>query len=89
MHELARVAATEGVTIGDRLIESMIESTREKFKDSVPSMLQDVLAGRETETRALQGAVVRRGEKRGVDTPIHRTLLALMLGLERRRGAAP
>jgi len=83
MHELARVAATEGVAIGDRMIESTIESTREKFKDSVPSMLQDILAGRETETRALQGAVVRRGEQRGVDTPIHRTLLALMLGLER------
>jgi len=85
MHELARVAATEGVTIGDRLIESMLESTREKFKDSVPSMLQDILAGRETETRALQGAVVRRGEQKGVDTPVHRTLLALMLGLERRQ----
>jgi 2-dehydropantoate 2-reductase len=84
MQELARVAATEGVTIDDRFIESMLQSTREKFKDSVPSMLQDVLAGRETETRALQGAVVRRGEERGIETPIHRTLLALMLGLEQR-----
>jgi 2-dehydropantoate 2-reductase len=81
MQELARVAATEAVAIDDRFIESMLQSTRDKFKDSIPSMLQDVLAGRETETRALQGAVVRRGDERGIDTPIHRTLLALMLGL--------
>jgi 2-dehydropantoate 2-reductase len=88
MQELARVAATEGVTLGDRLIESTLQATREKFKDSVPSMLQDILASRETETRALQGAVVRRGEVRGVDTPIHRTLLALMLGLEGHGGTS-
>jgi 2-dehydropantoate 2-reductase len=48
-------------------------------------MLQDILAGRETETRALQGAVVSRGESAGIPTPIHRTLMALVLGLERRR----
>jgi 2-dehydropantoate 2-reductase len=83
MAELARVAATEGITIGDRAIESMIQSTRDKFKDSVPSMLQDVLAGRETEALALQGAVVRRGVAAGIDTPVHRTLLGLMLGLDR------
>jgi 2-dehydropantoate 2-reductase len=83
MQELARVAAMEGVTLGDRLIEATLDATRVKFKDSIPSMLQDVLAGRETETIALQGAVVRRGEQHGIDTPIHRTLLALMLGVER------
>jgi 2-dehydropantoate 2-reductase len=60
MHELASVAKTEAVEIDDRFIESMLESTRQKFKDSTPSMLQDVLAGRKTETCALQGAVVRR-----------------------------
>lgn len=89
MREVARVAETEGVTIEERFIESTLQSTREKFKDSVPSMLQDVLAGRETETRALQGAVVRRGDERGIDTPIHRTLLALMLGSDRGKTLPP
>lgn len=88
MLELARVAAKEGVTIDDRLIDATIDATRKKFKDSVPSMLQDVLAGRETETRALQGAVVTRGEHAQVPTPIHRTLLCLVLGLEHRRRSA-
>lgn len=84
MRELAAVAATEGVSIDERFIASMIDTTKVRFRDSLPSMLQDVLAGRETETRALQGAVVVRGERGGVATPIHRTLFALMLGLEPR-----
>lgn len=84
MVELAAVAATEGVSIDQRFIDSMIDTTKLRFRDSLPSMLQDVLAGRETETRALQGAVVVRGERVGIATPIHRTLLALMLGLDRR-----
>jgi ketopantoate reductase len=70
------------VLIDERFIDSTLASTREKFADSVPSMLQDVLAGRATETRALQGAVAHRGTVHGISTPIHSTLVALMLGLE-------
>lgn len=81
MRELARVASTEGVVIDERLIDATIDATKKKFKDSVPSMLQDVLAGRATEARAIQGAVVSRGERAGIATPVHRTLLALVLGL--------
>jgi 2-dehydropantoate 2-reductase len=85
MRELANVAAPSGVTIDDRLIDATVDATKQKFKDSIPSMLQDVLAGRETEARALQGAVVARGERAGIATPIHRALMALVLGLERQR----
>lgn len=81
MQELAAVARAEGVAIDDRLIDATIDATRTKFADSVPSMLQDVRAGRPTEASALQGAVVARGEKHGIPTPIHRTLLALVSGI--------
>ncbi|HEX4340153.1 MAG TPA: ketopantoate reductase family protein [Polyangiaceae bacterium] len=80
MEELARVALADGVTIDERLIAGTLDATRTKFSDSRPSMLQDMRNGRPTEASALQGAVVRRGEKHGVATPIHRTLLALVLG---------
>ncbi|HEX3598393.1 MAG TPA: 2-dehydropantoate 2-reductase [Polyangiaceae bacterium] len=80
MEELARVASAEGVAIDERLIAGTIDATRTKFADSRPSMLQDVINGRPTEARALQGAVVRRGERHGIPTPLHRALLALVLG---------
>ena len=42
------------------------------------SMLQDVEAGRPTEVEAINGAVVREAEERGVPVPVNRLLLALM-----------
>jgi 2-dehydropantoate 2-reductase len=80
MHELATVASAEGVVIDERLIEATLDATRTKFADSVPSMLQDVRNGRPTEANALQGAVVRRGERHQIPTPVHRALLALVVG---------
>jgi 2-dehydropantoate 2-reductase len=80
MVELARVAAMDGVVIDERLIDATLEATRTKFFASVPSMLQDLRNGRPTEALAIQGAVVRRGERYGVPTPVHRTLLALVVG---------
>lgn len=82
MHEVSSVAATEGVTIDADTIDRTIEVTRAKLRGSRPSMLQDVLAGRPTETRELQGAVVTRAAAHGIEAPVHETLLALMLGLE-------
>ena len=46
------------------------------------SMLQDVLAGRQTEVDFMNGAIVRWGEKTGVPTPLNRALWALIKGLE-------
>ena len=80
MHELARVAGAEGVVIDERFIDATLDATRAKFADSVPSMLQDVRNGRATEALALQGAVVRHGERHEIPTPVHRALLALLLG---------
>jgi 2-dehydropantoate 2-reductase len=46
------------------------------------SMLQDVLAKRETEVDFINGAIVKWGEKVGVRTPLNKALWALMKGLE-------
>lgn len=80
MKEIVLVAQSEGVTLGEHAIDAMLAITRGMFSETEPSMLQDVLAGRTTETDALQGAVVERGERHGVPTPIHRTLNALLTG---------
>jgi 2-dehydropantoate 2-reductase len=46
------------------------------------SMLQDVLAKRQSEVDFVNGAIVRWGEQVGVDTPLNRTMWELIKGLE-------
>jgi 2-dehydropantoate 2-reductase len=46
------------------------------------SMLQDVLAKRQTEVDFMNGAIVRWGEKTGVPTPLNRAVWQLIKGLE-------
>ncbi len=46
------------------------------------SMLQDVLAGRQTEVDFMNGAIVEWGAKVGVSTPLNKALWALIKGLE-------
>ncbi|HZR31408.1 MAG TPA: ketopantoate reductase family protein [Terriglobales bacterium] len=46
------------------------------------SMLQDVIAKRQTEVDFMNGAIVHWGEKTGVPTPLNRAMWALIKGLE-------
>src|SRR2546422_6508934 len=46
------------------------------------SMLQDVLARRQTEVDFMNGAIVQWGEKAGVPTPLNKALWELIKGLE-------
>ena len=46
------------------------------------SMLQDVLAHRQTEVDFMNGAIVEWGEKLGVPTPLNRAVWSLVKGLE-------
>jgi len=46
------------------------------------SMLQDVLARRQTEVDFMNGAIVEWGEKLGIPTPLNRAVWALIKGLE-------
>jgi 2-dehydropantoate 2-reductase len=46
------------------------------------SMLQDVLANRQTEVDFMNGAIARLGEQHGVPTPLNRAVWALVKGLE-------
>ena len=52
------------------------------------SMLQSLEKGSVTEVDFINGAVVRQGEKLGVPTPVNRTLVACIKGIERRLQAA-
>ena len=51
-------------------------------KANKSSMLQDIEKGKMTEIRQLNGAILARGKKRGIETPINGILTRLVLGIE-------
>ena len=86
MAEGRAVADVQGIVL-DMSPEELFDfaARKEVSYDHKPSMLQDVEAGRQTEIDFLNGAIVAFGERHGVDTPLNRTLTALVKGLERSR----
>jgi 2-dehydropantoate 2-reductase len=51
-------------------------------KANKSSMLQDIERGKMTEIRQLNGAILLRGKKRGIETPTNGILTKLVLGIE-------
>lgn len=84
MHEVLAVARAEGASLPDSLVDALVQGSRSTWAATEPSMLQDVLAGREHEVESLQAAVAERGRRHGVPTPIHDVLAALLRGLQPR-----
>ena len=76
--ETARVARANGVDLANETAVAAVREVASATADNRSSMYQDVLAGRPTEVDAINGAVVRRGETAGVDTPTNRTLAELL-----------
>jgi 2-dehydropantoate 2-reductase len=76
--EVEQIARAEGVAVA-----SGFESRVAAYMDALPpstraSLLIDLSQGKRIEVEALQGAVVRRGQRAGVATPIMATLYALL-----------
>ena len=57
-----------------------------RVKFNKPSMLQHVEQGKRTEIDALNGAIVRLGQRLGVPTPYHEALVWLTRAVEQRMG---
>jgi len=85
MVELAREAAAVATAHGIRLPfedpAAAAEDVARKTAANHSSMLQDVLRGAPTEIQAICGAIVQKGEEKGIATPVNRTMLGLLEGL--------
>ena len=79
--EALAVCAAAGIELTRDPRESVQEAIDEAFHHK-PSMLQDVLARRETEIDVLNGGVASEGRRVGVPTPGHDAMVALVRGLE-------
>ena len=82
MEEAARIATAEGVDLTDFDLAQSLEDLCRATADNRVSMLQDIMAGRETEIDSICGEVVKRGEALGIPTPRNQTLHALVKGIE-------
>jgi 2-dehydropantoate 2-reductase len=76
------VAGALGITL-DSDPEALIDHASKVAYDHRASMLQDVLAHRNTEIDALNGGIARFGRERGVPTPLNEAIVALVQGVER------
>jgi 2-dehydropantoate 2-reductase len=80
--ECAAVARAEGARIDEGIGEEVLGLYAKHPADSVNSLLADRLAGRPMEWDARNGAVVRMGERHGIDTPLNRMAAALLQAVE-------
>jgi 2-dehydropantoate 2-reductase len=84
VQEAMAVAAASGVKLTTRDARSAwLKASAGLPPDFKTSMLQSLEKASVTEIDFINGAVVRWGERCGVDTPVNRTLVACIKGIER------
>jgi len=76
--EIAAVALGEGVPLPADAVDRVIQQAAALPPQWRSSMARDLADARRLEVDALSGAVVRRGLKLGVPTPVHRTIAACL-----------
>ena len=83
--ETARVARAADVSLPNPVAVAAVEEVATATADNGSSMLQDVREDRRTEVDAINGYVVDRAAEFDLDTPVNRTLAALLRAWERER----
>lgn len=98
LYEVPEVEATALAAVGEAMavarakgVRLSIDEPREAWAmasaglsaDFKTSMLQSLEQGKRTEVDFINGAVVREGERLGIPTPVNRTLVACIKGIEK------
>jgi 2-dehydropantoate 2-reductase len=84
LEEIYAVAVRARIALPADTVERTLAFIDGLPPDGTASMQRDVMQGRPSELEAQVGAVVRLGERLGVEVPVHRTIYAALLPLERR-----
>lgn len=80
--ETAKVAQARGVDLEPEMAIEKAKEVATLTADNKSSMLQDIERCKRTEIEAICGAIVRYGGLSGVETPVNRSLLFLVKGIE-------
>ena len=78
MREIECVARAGGIGLAPDIVESTVAYIEGDLEDMHASMHADIMAGRPLELEALNGAVVRAGERVAVPTPINDLIYAAL-----------
>jgi 2-dehydropantoate 2-reductase len=81
--EVERVARAEGIAVSPDIHSRIVDYMHALPPSTRSSLLIDLQQNKRTEVEALQGAIVRRSQARGVPTPIMRTLYAVLRAASR------
>jgi 2-dehydropantoate 2-reductase len=79
--EAHQAALAVGMDLADLDPVAAVEEVCRQTAANHCSMLQDVLAGRQTEIRQINGEIVRRAREKRVRTPLNQALMALIEGM--------
>ncbi len=82
VEEGCRICEKEGIPLQQEDIFSVVEEVSLKTGRNISSMRQDIINQHPTEIDAINGAIVRKGEELGIETPINWTLTHLIKALE-------
>ncbi len=89
LDEVLSVAHAHGVAASAERVGAAVRDALDHHRGHQPSMLQDLLAGRATETGAIHGAVLKVADRLGIAVPVTRTLHALVSLSENAGAVAP
>ena len=78
MKEIEAVGLASGIRLDSDIVDSTLEYIEGSLDQLQASMHSDLLAGRPLELDALNGAVVRAGQKAGVATPTNDVIYAML-----------
>ena len=77
-NETGAVARARGVRLAENAVDNIVGIIRMLPRTMKSSMLMDLERGNRLELEWLSGEVCRAGRKTGVDTPVHRVVLAAL-----------
>ena len=78
LEEAASVGRADGARLANDEAEQTMARLLSYSGELGTSMYFDTIAGRKLEIEALTGAIVKAGQRHGIDTPLNRTLLGLL-----------
>lgn len=81
--ECAKAGRAEGADLPESFIEKVVSNQSGIEKNATTSMLVDVRAGLPLEADGMTGALIRAGERHGIETPLTRALHALLSAINR------
>ncbi|MBQ3390727.1 MAG: 2-dehydropantoate 2-reductase [Firmicutes bacterium] len=82
MREVLVLSEKEEIFLTEEDLDNNIRIIRDLGTDGIPSMRQDILAGRKTEVELFAGAVIEKARKHGIPVPVNTRLYRQIRAME-------